>query len=117
MGPLALTLLLVPVLLVSAYMFRSIEWLCGALVLTSIGIVFEYFRQYANFAKNDPDRLQSEEYRYEMKKIHIIAGKDLPRPIPLEELNLAEPVSNPANPMPTIESVINYDGVGKGGSA
>ena len=90
-------------------MLRDVTWLCVVLALTAIGIIFEYFRQYAKFANSDPDRLQSEEYRYEMTKIQMVAGKELPHPVPLEELNLSDPRSNPANPMPSLENVISHE--------
>ncbi|WP_218016542.1 hypothetical protein, partial [Curvibacter delicatus] len=49
---------------------------------------------------NDPDRLQSEHYRYEMTKIQMIASKELPYPVPAESLNLPEATSNPSHPFP-----------------
>ena len=64
------------------------------LVIGVIGIVFSYHRHYASFAKNDPDRLQSEEYRYETARMQMIAAKELRGPIPAEELSLEDPREN-----------------------
>ena len=51
-------------------------------------------RHDAKFAKNDPDRLQSEEYRYERARMQMIAAKELRHPIPAEALQLEEPRKN-----------------------
>ncbi|MEE5091896.1 hypothetical protein V2H26_18145 [Xanthomonas euvesicatoria] len=117
MGPLVPTLFLVPLFLAGAYLLRSVVWLAIVLALTAVGIIFEYFRQYSVFAKNDPDRLQSEEYRYEMTKIQIVAGKGLPQPVPLEDLNLSGPTTNPVNPMPSVDSVVIESKIIRGGDA
>ncbi|WP_139369666.1 hypothetical protein [Xanthomonas axonopodis] len=117
MGPLVPTLFLVPLFLAGAYLLRSVVWLAIVLALTAVGIIFEYFRQYSVFAKNDPDRLQSEEYRYEMTKIQIVAGKGLPQPVPLEDLNLSDPTTNPVNPMPSVDSVVIESKIIRGGEA
>ena len=105
MGPLVPMLLLVPIFLTCAYLFRGTAWICLIFVLVSIGIVIEYFRQFSRFANTDPDRLQSEEYRYEMHKIQLISAKELPGPVPLDVLDAGDPRSNPRNPMPALESV------------
>ncbi|EFF49585.1 hypothetical protein [Xanthomonas citri] len=117
MGPLVPTLFLVPLFLAGAYLLRSVVWLAIVLALTAVGIIFEYFRQYSVFARNDPDRLQSEEYRYEMTKIQIVAGKGLPQPVPLEDLNLSGPTTNPVNPMPSVDSVVIESKIIRGGDA
>ena len=65
------------------------------LVFASIATLFFYMWRYACYAIEDPDRLQAEEFRYEMKRMHVIAAKELPQPIPVNELNLSEPTVNP----------------------
>ena len=50
------------------------------------------------FAQSDPDRLQSEEYRYETARMQMIAAKQFPYPIPAEKLSLDDPRENPAVP-------------------
>lgn len=110
MGPLVPMLFLVPLFIAGAYLLRSTIWLSVISVAAAIGIIIEYFRQYNKFANSDPDRLQSEEYRYEMTKIQIVAAKGLPEPVALEDLNLSDPSTNPANPMPSIDSVVAQHG-------
>ncbi|GEM_PF-2928957 len=110
MGPLVPMLFLVPLFIAGAYLLRSTIWLSVISVAVAIGIIIEYFRQYNKFANSDPDRLQSEEYRYEMTKIQIVAAKGLPEPVALEDLNLSDPSTNPANPMPSIDSVVAQHG-------
>ena len=88
MGPLVPMLLLIPVLLGSAWLFRSTfvirscPIISTGLVILVLWIVLSYLRHYASFAKNDPDRLQSEEYRYETARLQMIAAKELPNPFP-----------------------------------
>lgn len=92
MGPLVLPLLLILVFLFFAWLFRSTFVISGCpifsvvLVITALGIVFVYLYYYAFFAKNDPDRLQSEEYRYKTARMQMIATGELRDPIPEEEL-------------------------------
>lgn len=117
MGPLVPTLFLVPLFLAGTYLLRSVVWLAIVLAIAAVGIIFEYFRQYSIFAKNDPDRLQSEEYRYEMTKIQVVAGKGLPQPVPLEDLNLSDPTTNPINPMPSVDGVVIESKVIRGGDS
>ena len=57
-------------------------------------LVPSLFLSVALFAKNDPDRLQSEEYRYETARMQMIATKEFGRPVPANELPLADPVPN-----------------------
>jgi hypothetical protein len=102
MGPLVTLLLLVPVFLGGAWLFRDLPLLLWLLILVAIAPVFEYCRHYAKFARTDPDRLQSEEYRYGLKKIQMIAAKELPYPMSAESLSLPEPISNPAHPLPPV---------------
>ena len=68
-----------------------------------------YLRHYALFAKHDPDRLQSEEYRYETARMQMIASKDLPQPIPEGSALLKESVENPAKPRSPDESENNSE--------
>ena len=104
MGPLVLALLLVPILLLTAWLFRSTFVVLDcpiislALVVAALWIVMAYLRHYAAFAKNDPDRLQSEEYRYEMARIQTLSGKGLQGAISAENLALADPGENPVEP-------------------
>lgn len=101
MGPLVPSLLLIPVFLFAAWLFRSTfvisdcPIISTVLVIGVLGIVFSYHRHYASFAKNDPDRLQSEKYRYETARMEMmIAAQDLNHPVPVEELPLEEPREN-----------------------
>ena len=100
MGPLVPSLLVSLVLLAFAWLFRETAVLMGfpvitvVLVITSLCILYNYHRHYASFAKNDPDRLQSEEYRYEMTRVQMLAAKGLPEPLPEDSLPLADPTRN-----------------------
>lgn len=101
MGPLVPTLPLVPVLLFFAWLLESSPLVQGILVLCAIGIPVAYFTHYGRFAKNDPDRLQSEDFRVEMSKIHMLTGKEFPRAILADEIQLGPPTANPAlEPIP-----------------
>lgn len=118
MGPLIPLLFLVPAFLVAAYIFKGTLWLSSLLIFVAIGIVVVYIYQYSKYATNDPDRLQSEEYRYEMKKIQMIASKELPNPVPASDLNLSDPTSNPVHPFPNIEGIVsNQDSSSNGGES
>ena len=111
MGPLVPSLVLLsPGLIFAAWWFRSIAVIKGVplisalFVIVALWIVFDYHRHYASFAKNDPDRLQSEEYRYQTARMQqMIAAKELPDPIPAEELSLGDPMENPDVPRPSSE--------------
>lgn len=102
MGPLTLLLLLVPAFLTGAWFFREYTMVMIVFVLAALAIPAEYARQFARFANSDPDRLQSEHYRYEMKKIQMIAAKELPFPVPAESLPFAPATTNPALPPPSL---------------
>ncbi len=106
MGPLVPWLLLSPVFLFAAWVLRELPLLAIPCLMVAIGILIEYGRQFAKFAKNDPDRLQSEEYRYEMQRIQLIAAKELPAPMPPNTLNLPPPISNPTQPEPSPRGVV-----------
>lgn len=110
MGPLVpLIIVLVPGFIVAAWFFRSIAMIKGVplisvlFVIAALGIVLDYHRRYAFFAKNDPDRLQSEEYRYKTAQMRMIAAKELPNPMPTEELSLEDPEKNLDAPRPSSE--------------
>ena len=100
LGPLIPALLLIPVFLGAAWLFRStfvigdLPILTALLVVAALLIMYYYLRYYAWFAKNDPDRLQSEEYRYETARMQMIAAKELRHPVPAEALSLEEPRKN-----------------------
>ena len=101
MGPLVPSLIvLVPGFIVAAWFFRSTAMIKGVplisvlFVVVALGIVIDYHRRYAFFAKNDPDRLQSEEYRYKTARMQMMAAKDL-GDLVLEE-ELPDPKEKPA---------------------
>ena len=110
MGPLVPSIIvLVPGFIVAAWFFRSTAMIKGVplisvlLVIAALGIVVDYHRRHAFFAKNDPDRLQSEEYRYKTAQMRMIAAKELPNPMPAEELSLEDPRKNLDAPRPSSE--------------
>lgn len=100
MGPLVPLLMMVPILFLSAWLLRETVVLMGfpiftvVLIVTGVIILYSYLRHYASFAKNDPDRLQSEEYRYEMTRVQMLAAKGLQEPLPEDRLPLADPTRN-----------------------
>ena len=102
MGPLVPLLIMVPIFLLFAWLFRETAVLMGVpvisvmLVIAALYIPYNYHRHYASFAKNDPDRLQSEEYRYEMEmtRVQMLAAKGLQGPLPEDSLPLADPTRN-----------------------
>ena len=97
MGPLVPSLLLAPFFLVAACVFQSQLWLAVPCFLVAAFLGLHFAFEFSRFARKDPDRLQSEEYRSEMTRLHYIAAKDLPM-MPAELLDLAPIVSNPAQP-------------------
>ena len=105
MGPLVPSLLLSPLFVVAAWWFRSVGVVFGVplfsvlFALAALAVVFSYHRHYAWFAQHDPDRLQSEKYRYETARMHMIAAKELRHPMPAGSLPLAEPAENPVEHM------------------
>ena len=110
MGPLVPSIIvLVPGFIVAAWFFRSTAMIKGVplisvlFVIAALGVVIDYHRRYAFFAKNDPDRLQSEEYRYKTAQMRMIAAKELPSPMPTEELSLEDPEKNLDTPRPSSE--------------
>ena len=101
MGPLVPSLLLVPVFIGAAWWFRSEAVIGGIPIFTALfivaalAIVFSYHRHYTSFAKNDPDRLQSEKYRYETARMQMIAAKELRQPMAEDRLPWPGSVENP----------------------
>ena len=101
MGPLVPIVLLVPVLGGLGWLFEDTVVIRGVPVFTAlcfaviVVIVGHYLWHYSSFARNAPDRLQSEQYRTEMQQLRI-AAKGLPEPIPAD--NLDDPVVNPKLP-------------------
>ena len=115
MGPLIPLLFIALVLLLAAYLFREVAVIHGVPVfsavfgLVALLIVFSYLYHYASFAKRDPDRLQSEEYRLLTSRMQMIAAKELPHPMPAESLPLAEPAENPAEQGTSTENAERAD--------
>ena len=62
------------------------------LVFASLLIPYNFHRHFGKFAKTDPDRLQSEEFRIGMTRIQMLDAKSLPQPLP--EDSLPEPTRN-----------------------
>ena len=104
MGPLIPTLFLCPTFLLAAWIFQETGFLQWFFSIAAVAILAFYFRHYERYAKSDPDRLQSEEFRYEMKKMHLIAAKELPTPMPVDALELSKPIFNPSLETPKAES-------------
>ena len=102
MGPLLPSLALVPFLLGTAWLLDDVflVWnvpvLTVCLVAAAICLVYGYQRQYARFAREDPDRLQSEKYRYDTARMQMIAAKGLPHPVPVDSFTIEEARTNPA---------------------
>lgn len=115
MGPLVPALWLVPIFLGSALLSRGSPWISMLLTLPAIAIVVAYLWHYARFAKNDADRLQSEEYRYGMKRMEMIAAKELPYPVPADSLHLPSATSNPIHPLPDLKALQETLRVDEGG--
>ena len=110
MGPLVPSLILLsPGLIFAAWWFRSTAVIKGVplisvlFVIAALWIVFDYHRHYASFAKNDPDRLQSEEYRYETARMQMIGAKELRNLTPEAALSLEAPRENLAALEPSSE--------------
>ena len=84
-------------------MIKGVPLISVLFVVAALGIAIDYHRRYAFFAKNDPDRLQSEEYRYKTAQMRMIAAKEFPNPMPAEELSLEDPRKNLDAPRPSSE--------------
>lgn len=105
MGPLVPILLISLVLLFFAWLFESTLVIGGvplitvACVLVALWLIINYNRHYARFAKHDPDRLQSEEYRLEeYRLLALIEGKELPGSVSEGEIPLADTVAKLSDP-------------------
>lgn len=100
MGPLVPLLFVAFVFVLAAWLFRSVAMLgsmpifSAVFVLAAVGVVFSYLLIYVRFAKHDPDRLQSEEYRL-LKVQQMITAKELQHPIPEDGLPLLDSMENP----------------------
>lgn len=77
MGPLIPLLVLVPILLFAAWLFQHVAVISGVpsfsalFVLGILVIIAMYLRHYGRFAKEEPDRLQSEEFRVRMEQLEL----------------------------------------------
>ena len=74
--------------------FRGCPIFSALFGIAVLWILGSYLRHCAAFAKNDPDRLQSEEYRYATAQMEMIAAKELRSPTPAEDLSLEDPREN-----------------------
>ena len=103
MGPLVPSLALCPILLLFAWLFRSvalvgnIPMISVVMAIAALWIVADYHRHYSRFAGTDPDRLQSEEYRYQTARL-MVAAKKFSHPVSAQELPLAVPDANVPEP-------------------
>ena len=99
MGPLVPSLALCPLLLLFAWLFRSVvvvgevPIISVVMAIAALWFVADYHRHYSRFARIDPDRLQSEEYRYQILRL-MIAARELSDTISAEELRLGDPTVN-----------------------
>lgn len=115
MAPLIPLLFIAFGFLVAAYLFREVAVIHGVPVfsavfgLVALLIVCSYLYLYTSFAKRDPDRLQSEEYRLSTIRMEIIAAKELPHPMPAESLPLEAPAENPVEQGTSTENVERPD--------
>ena len=79
-------------------MIGGIPLITVACVLVALWLIFNYNRHYARFAKHDPDRLQSEEYRLEKDRLALIEGKELSDPMPADEIPLTDTAAKLSEP-------------------
>lgn len=100
MGPLVPVVFLVSIVGVpAAWIFRDVAVFFRVpvvstfLILGVAGTVFHYLRTYSRFALDDPDRLQSEHYRLESRRMQYIVAKDGDAPLPPSAVT--EPARNP----------------------
>ena len=102
MGPMVPPLFVSVFFALIAYPFLSVAVVHGVPIFSAVLLVgalvpiFSYIRRFAWFAKHDPDRLQSEEYRLLTMQQQTIIAKGLSHPVPAESLRLADPTENPA---------------------
>ncbi|MCY3837474.1 MAG: hypothetical protein OXH09_02280 [Gammaproteobacteria bacterium] len=100
MGPLIPVVApLVPLAFFFAWLFRTTAIVCHVpvisafLVLLASVAIGHYLYHYSRFAKTEPDRLQSEHYRLETRRMQYVAAKDLDEPLPPDAL--ANATDNP----------------------
>lgn len=105
LGPLVPTLLISLVLLIFSWLFKStlvigvVPLITVACVLVAFCPIIAYILFFAWFAKHDPDRLQSEEYRLEeYRLLALIEGKELPGSVSEGEIPLADTVAKLSDP-------------------
>jgi hypothetical protein len=82
------TLFLTPVFIGAAWLFQENKLLLWLFSIAAIVIVAFYLIIFLRFAISNPDCLQSEEYRCEVRRINMIAGSNLIEPIAAENLPL-----------------------------
>ena len=103
MGALVPLLLLVPILGAFAYLFRDLAVVgsvptFSAFFVAGIAIIIvRYLVHYARFAREDPDRLQSEKYRLDMEQLEV-------QRVLAKEGVLSEDVLEPPSPNPVAPS-------------
>ena len=108
MGPLVPSLALCPLLLLFAWLFRSvavvgdIPIISVVMAIAALWFVADYHRHYSRFASTDPDRLQSEEYRYQTMRL-MIATREFPDSVSAEELPFTDPAANLPGSEVTVE--------------
>ena len=101
MGPLIPVLVVSPIFGCFAYFFVDVSVVGGIslfsslFILSAIGIPIHYVCHFSSFARNDPDRLQSEQFRTEMQQMHmqLLTGKDFPEALTGDVLD--DPTPNP----------------------
>lgn len=100
MGPLVPVVFLVAIVGVpAAWFFRDVAVFLDVPVVSAVlllgvaSVVFYYLRQYSRFALDDPDRLQSEHYRLESRRMQYIVAKDRQTPLPPDAVD--GPARNP----------------------
>ena len=108
MGPLVPSLALCPLLLLFAWLFRSvavvgdIPIISVVMAIAALWFVADYHRHYSRFASTDPDRLQSEEYRFQTMRL-MIATREFPDSVSAEELPFTDPAVNLPGSEVTVE--------------
>lgn len=104
-GPIIPLLLLVPVLITAGVWMRDHAGISWLMFGTAVSIVAVFSGAFLWLMKNDPDRLQSEDFRCEMQRMHLIAAKELPAPVPMEMLIHPVATSNPAQPITNLTDI------------
>ena len=107
MGPLVPALSLVPVLgflawlLEDVFVYNGIPVFSIICIVGIVSVIGIYLAQYVRFARHDPDRLQSEEYRVQMRKLQMARFKDQQEYIPAEGLAETSSMLEEADERPT----------------